>query len=323
MTQITIGIDIGGTNSVMGFVDKEGNCLAELSVPTRKFLDIDEYIQNISAMLKAELATHANWQLMGIGIGAPNANYHRGTIEKAANLAWKGIVPFCEKLAAYFPNVAIAITNDANAAAIGEMIFGAAKGLRDFVVITLGTGLGSGIVVDGDLVYGHDGFAGEVGHTTVFLDGRQCGCGRRGCLETYASATGMVRTMTEILCNSQEDSELRSIPNNKLTALDIEIALKKGDALAQECFDYTGKILGLKLADLVAHTSPSHIFIFGGVAKAGDLLLNPIRKHMEEFLLPIFRNKITIQQSGLQNANAAVLGASALAWKELEKSTLK
>lgn len=319
MTQITIGIDIGGTNTVMGFVDREGNCLAEISVPTREYIEIDPYIQNISRLLNTELSAHTDWQLMGIGIGAPNANYHRGTIEEAPNLAWKGTVHFCEKLAAYFPNVVIAITNDANAAAIGEMIYGAAKGLRNFVVITLGTGLGSGIVVDGNLVYGHDGFAGEVGHTTVFLDGRECGCGKRGCLETYASATGMVRTMTEILCNSQKDSELRSIPNNKLTALDIEIALKKGDTLAEECFEYTGKILGLKLADVVAHTSPSHIFIFGGVAKAGDLLLNPVRRHMEEYLLPIFRNKVIIQQSGLQNANAAVLGASALAWKELEK----
>jgi glucokinase len=319
MTQITIGIDIGGTNTVMGFVDREGNCLTELSVSTRECTEIDPYIQNISRLLSAELSAHTDWQLMGIGIGAPNANYHRGTIENAPNLAWQGIVPFCEKLAAYFPNIAIAITNDANAAAIGEMMYGAAKGLRDFVVITLGTGLGSGIVVDGNLVYGHDGFAGEVGHTTVFLDGRACGCGKRGCLETYASATGMVRTMTEILCNSQKDSELRAIPNNKLAALDISKAAKKGDTLAQECFDYTGKILGLKLADVVAHTSPSHIFIFGGVAKAGDLLLNPIRHYMEEFMFPIFRNKVTIQQSGLQNANAAVLGASALAWKELEK----
>ncbi|MDR1761232.1 MAG: ROK family protein, partial [Bacteroidales bacterium] len=169
MTQITIGIDIGGTNTVIGFIDREGNYLAEKSVPTREFLDIDSYIQNVSTLLHHELSIHADWQLMGIGIGAPNANYHRGTIEEAPNLEWKGTVHFCEKLAVYFPNIAIAITNDANAAAMGEMIYGAAKGLRDFVVITLGTGLGSGIVVDGNLVYGHDGFAGEVGHTTVFL----------------------------------------------------------------------------------------------------------------------------------------------------------
>ncbi len=319
MKQISIGIDIGGTNTAIGFVDREGNCLVETSTPTKQFEAIEPYLENLHAILQQELAKHADWQLMGIGIGAPNANYHTGNIEEAPNLSWKGTVKFCELLGAYFPEVKVTITNDANAAAMGEMIFGAAKGLKDFVVITLGTGLGSGIVVNGDLVYGHDGFAGEVGHTTVFPGGRLCGCGKRGCLETYASATGLVRTMSEILCNSNKPSKLRDIPYNKLSALEIELALKQGDELAKECYDYTGQILGLKLADVVCHTSPSHIFIFGGVAKAGDLIITPTKRSMEENLLPIFKNKISIQVSGLQNVNAAVLGASALAWNELAK----
>jgi glucokinase len=317
--EIAIGIDIGGTNTVIGFINKQGACLAEASAPTKEHKEIESYMKNLVAIISAELQKHADWKLCGIGIGAPNANYHHGTIEEAPNLAWKGTVHFCKLLAEYFPGVTIAITNDANAAAMGEMIYGAAKGIKDFAVITLGTGLGSGIVVNGDLVYGHDGFAGEVGHTTVFPGGRQCGCGKKGCLETYASATAIVRTMAEILCNSNKPSRLRDIPYNKMNALDIELALKDGDELAKECYDYTGYILGLKLADLVCHTSPSHIFLFGGVAKAGDIIIEPTKRSMEEHLLPIFKNKITIAQSGLLNENAAVLGASALAWNEIEK----
>lgn len=319
MTQITIGIDIGGTNTAIGFVDRSGNCLVESSTPTKEFLEIGPYLSNLSSILKKELDKHADWKLMGIGIGAPNANYHHGTIEEAPNLSWKGTVKFCELLGSYFPGTPVTITNDANAAAMGEMIYGAAKGLQDFVVITLGTGLGSGIVVNGDLVYGHDGFAGEVGHTTVFPGGRQCGCGKKGCLETYASATGMVRTMAEILCNSNKPSPLRDISYNEISSKAISQAAIAGDELAKECFEYTGKILGLKLADVVCHTSPSHIFIFGGVAKAGNLIIEPTKRSMEENLLQIFKNKIQIQVSGLQNVNAAVLGASALAWNELEK----
>lgn len=322
MAQITIGIDIGGTNTAIGFVDRSGNCLFETSTPTKEFLEIGAYLQNLSTILKQELNKHAEWELVGIGIGAPNANYHKGTIEEAPNLSWKGTVKFCELLQAYFPGVLVAITNDANAAAMGEMIYGGAKNIKDFVVITLGTGLGSGIVVNGDLVYGHDGFAGEVGHTTVFPGGRQCGCGKKGCLETYASATGMVRTMAEILCNSNKPSLLRDIPYNSITSHEIAKAAQAGDELAKDCFEYTGKILGLKLADVVCHTSPSTIFLFGGVVKAGDLILKPTKQAMEENLLPIFKNKISIQVSKLMNVNAAIVGASALAWNELGKNNL-
>lgn len=317
--QITVGIDIGGTNTAIGFVDRDGTCVFETSIPTKQYVEIEPYLQNLATIITQQLSLHPEVELVGIGVGAPNANYHRGTIEEAPNLAWKGTVQFCTKLGAYFPGIKVTITNDANAAAMGEMIYGAAKGIRDFIVITLGTGLGSGIVVNGDLVYGHDGFAGEVGHTTVFPNGRQCGCGKKGCLETYVSATGMVRTMAEILCNSNKPSKLRDIPYNEITALAIELAYKDGDELAKVCFEYTGQILGLKLADAVCHTSPSHIFLFGGVAKAGNLIIEPTKRAMEENLLPIFKQKITIAQSGLLNVNAAVLGASALAWNELEK----
>lgn len=317
--QITVGVDIGGTNTAIGFVERNGTCVFETSIPTKEHVDIEPYMKNLATIIQQELTKQPDLQLMGIGVGAPNANYHRGTIEEAPNLSWKGTVHFCAMLQTYFPGITVAITNDANAAAMGEMIYGAAKGIRDFIVITLGTGLGSGIVVNGDLVYGHDGFAGEIGHTTVFPNGRQCGCGKKGCLETYASATGMVRTMAEILCNSNKPSTLRDIPYNKITSHEIYTALKNGDELAQECFEYTGHILGLKLADAVCHTSPSHIFLFGGVAKAGNLLIEPTKRAMEENLLPIFKNKIAIVQSGLLNVNAAVLGASALAWNELEK----
>lgn len=319
MTQITVGIDIGGTNTAIGFVDREGNCLFETSIPTKEYLDIEPYMKNLCGLIQKELAKHSDFQLMGIGVGAPNANYHRGTIEEAPNLSWKGTVHFCKMMSEYFPNIKIAITNDANAAAMGEMIFGAAKGLTDFVVITLGTGVGSGIVVNGDLLYGHDGFAGEVGHTTVFLDGRECGCGKKGCLETYASAGGITRTALELMSKTRKPSSLRSISANDLTSYDVFKAYQAGDEIAKDTFEYTGKILGIKFADVVCHTSPSTIFLFGGPAKAGDAIIKPAKAAMEEYLLPIFKNKIDIKLSGLMDKNAAVLGASALAWKELEK----
>jgi glucokinase len=311
--EVAIGIDIGGTNTVIGFVSNEGKNLLERTTSTSQYTEVEKYISNLSLIIKNELAANPGWILRSIGLGAPNANYHKGTIESAPNLPWKGKIAFCDLLANFFPDIPIAITNDANAAAMGEMIFGAAKGIKDFAVITLGTGLGSGIVVNGEIVYGHDGFAGELGHTTVFPGGRLCGCGKRGCLETYVSATGIVRNMLEILANSNKPSTLRALSCNKMNSLDIEIALKNGDELAKECYDYTGKILGIKLADLVCHTSPSHIFLFGGAAKAGDLIIKPAKETMEEYLLPIFRNKVTIKLSGLLNENAAVLGASALA----------
>jgi len=319
MKEVAIGIDIGGTNSVIGIVDREGTILSETSISTAAHNKIETYLASVKEAIDGLIAKSSDeLDVKGIGVGAPNANYHKGTIEDAPNLNWKGKVEFVKEFKKLY-NLPIALTNDANAAAMGEMIYGAAKGLTDFVVITLGTGLGSGIVVKGDILYGHDGFAGEVGHTLVEVDGRQCGCGKKGCFETYVSATGMERTMAEILCNSNKPSKLREIPYNKFSSLTIQRAMEAGDELAAECFDYTAKILGIKLADVVCHTSPSHIFLFGGVAKAGDLLIVPTKKYMEENLLPIYKNKIKIEQSGLLNANAAILGASALVWNELSK----
>lgn len=320
MKEVAIGIDIGGTNSVIGIVDREGNLLADTSLSTASHNSVEPYLQEVKKAIDSLISgLNEEVELKGIGVGAPNANYHKGTIEEAPNLKWKGTVEFVKKFKELY-NLPIALTNDANAAAMGEMMYGAAKGLSDFVVITLGTGLGSGIVVNGDILYGHDGFAGEVGHTLVQIDGRECGCGKKGCLETYVSATGMERTMAEILCNSNKPSKLRDLTYNQYDSLTIELALKDGDPLAKECFDYTGKVLGTKLADVVCHTSPSHIFLFGGVAKAGDILIEPTKKAMEENLLTIYKNKIKIQQSGLLDKNAAILGASALVWNELNKS---
>jgi glucokinase len=258
----------------------------------------------------------SEYKLIGIGIGAPNANYFKGTVEQPPNLNW-GFVNVLEILKNYY-NLPSAITNDANAAAIGEMQFGAAKSMKDFIVITLGTGLGSGIVVNGQLVYGTDSFAGEIGHTIVDPSGRECGCGRKGCLEAYASASGIKRTVYELIATTTSPSELRNFSFNRLTAKDISIAAKKGDKLAMEVFDYTAKVLGLKLADTVAYFSPEAIILFGGLAMAGELIFAPTRRYMEMFLLPIFQNKVKILPSGLPGRNAAVIGAAALIWNELK-----
>ena len=256
------------------------------------------------------------YELIGIGIGAPNANYYKGTVEQPPNLNW-GIVNVLDIVKKH-SSLPSAITNDANAAAIGEMIFGAAKEMKDFVVITLGTGLGSGIVVNGQLVYGADGFAGEIGHTIVDPDGRECGCGRKGCLETYASASGLRRTVYELMGTTNISSELRDVSFNQLTSKDIADAANRGDKLALEAFDYTAKILGLKLADTVAHLSPEAIILFGGLALAGELIIDPTKRYMEKFMLNIFKNKVQIIPSALPGAHAAVLGASALIWNEIK-----
>jgi glucokinase len=319
-TAVTLGIDIGGTNSVFGFVDREGKVLAEASIPT----NADEP----ASMLLARLAViteevfepiKSTCELKGIGIGAPNANYYRGTVENPPNLKWDGIVNIVELIQSKYSLLPVAITNDANAAAIGEMTFGAAKGMKNFIVITLGTGLGSGIVVNGDLLYGHDGFAGEIGHTTVFPDGRYCGCGKRGCLETYVSAGGLCRTVFEILAESREESKLRTLCFSDLTSKKIFDLAQKGDPIAVKAFDRTGYLLGIKMADAVAHTSPEAIIFFGGLASAGDLLFGPTHRSMEDHLFGIFRGKVKLLQSGLKEDNAAVLGASALIWNELKK----
>jgi glucokinase len=320
MKEVAIGIDIGGTNTAIGIVDREGHCLVETSIPTDTHDDVTKYVADVSKKIQDIIAfSEGALDIKGIGIGAPNANYHKGTIENAPNLRWKGVIKFSDLFQSHFPGITVALTNDANAAAMGEMMYGGAKGMNDFIVITLGTGLGSGVVSNGQLVYGHDGFAGEIGHTTAIAGGRICGCGRRGCLETYASATGVKRSIFQLFCDSNKPSALRDIPFSKMTSSDVYKAAIAGDELALECFDYTGKILGEKLADSVAHTSPEAIFLFGGMAKSGDLIINPTKKYMEESMLPIFKNKVKILPSALGDVNAAVLGASALVWSELGK----
>lgn len=318
MKDVAIGIDIGGTFTKFGICDKDGKCYFEGSVSTTSVETAEEFVSNLAGVIKAQMSAFKDLQVKGIGIGAPNGNYYKGTIEFAPNLRWKGVVRLVDLFKQHF-DVPVVLTNDANAAAIGEMVYGGAKGMKDFVVITLGTGLGSGIVANGELIYGHDGFAGELGHTTVFYNGRTCGCGRKGCLETYASATGIRRTVFQLLADSTEDSKLRTISFDDLTSEMIARAANEGDKIALEAFEYTGMLLGRKLAETVAHNSPEAIFLFGGLAKSGDLILKPTKKALEENLLPIFQNKVKVVLSEMAEVNAAVMGAGALAWKELNK----
>jgi glucokinase len=313
------GIDIGGTNTRIGLVDRGGNCSAEVSILTNAHEGpgalVSRICESIGRLVNSLDARNA---LRGIGIGAPNANYYHGTVEFPPNLQWPGVTDVVGLFRKYYP-LPSAITNDANAAALGELLFGAGKGLKDFIVITLGTGLGSGLIVNGKLVYGHDGFAGELGHMVVDPDGRECGCGRRGCLETYASATGICRTVFELLCNRRVESELRGVAFNDITSKMIYDAAKRGDPIAKEAFEFTGRILGMKLADSVVHTSPSAIILFGGLASSGDLIFEPTKRHMEANMLKVFQGKVQLLPSGLREGNAAVLGAAALIWNELEE----
>ncbi|QOI98083.1 MAG: ROK family protein [Flammeovirgaceae bacterium] len=320
MSDITIGIDIGGTNTKFGIADRQGNVLFQDKISTQSYNDFTDYIHDLSAKIKTALP--AGHTLLGIGVGAANGNYYKGTIEHATNLKWKGIIPLADLLKKEF-NVPVIVTNDANAAAVGEMIYGAAKGMRDFVVITLGTGLGSGLVCNGELVNGKHGIAGELGHTTVNYAGRYCNCGKRGCLETYVSATGIKRTVYKLLADHLEPSELRGISFDKLNTKMITEAALRGDVVAKEAFDYTGRILGTKLAETVVHTDPEAIFLFGGLSLAGDLIFTPTIKHMEINLMPIFRGKVKVLPSGLQNQAAPILGASSLVWNYLERVTSK
>lgn len=321
MKKVAVGVDIGGTNTVYGLVDKDGNILCEGAFPTRKYPDFDPYAEELYIGIQGLLkqCSHEELELAGVGIGAPNGNYYRGTIENAPNLMWRGIIPVTEKMKRYFPIIPVILTNDANAAAVGEMIYGGAKGMKDFLVVTLGTGLGSGFVANGKLIYGHDGFAGELGHVIVNRTGRVCGCGRKGCLETYASATGIKRTVFKLLADHIEDSEFRRITYNDLTAEMITKAVHNGDPIAIEAYEYTGMILGQALADAVAITSPEAIFLFGGLAKAGKYIFEPTKKSMEAHLLFNFRNKVKLLPSGIDGSNAAVLGASALVWEALNE----
>ncbi|MDI6402216.1 ROK family protein [Balneolaceae bacterium ANBcel3] len=318
MKEYVIGIDIGGTFTKFGFVDREGNSVAESSSPTDTYDNIDDYLANLVKELKeAEKKLSSPYKIIGIGIGAPNGNYHSGSIEHAPNLKWKGVVPLAKLFGKYY-DVPVRLTNDANAAALGEKVYGGAKEMNDFIMITLGTGLGSGIVVNGDLVYGHDGFAGELGHTTVLEGGRQCACGKRGCLETYVSAPGIKRTVFELLADDSTGSELVKYSFEDFDAKYIDEPAKRNDPVAVKAFEITGQILGRKLAESVAHTSPKAIFIFGGLAKSGDLLFKPTKKYFEESLMGIFKNKIDILPSQLMGKSAAVLGSASLIWNELK-----
>ncbi len=310
-----IGIDMGGTNTVFGVVDARGNVLSKSAVKTSTHTDVNLYINDLyDELIKLIDEVGGKDKIKGIGVGAPNGNYYTGRIEFAPNLPWKGQIPFAELMTAKF-GIPTALTNDANAAAIGEMTYGAARGMKHFIMITLGTGVGSGIVIDGKLVYGHDGFAGELGHTTAVRNGRVCGCGKTGCLETYASATGVARTAREILELRKEPSSLRNIPTDIITSKDVYEAAIEGDAIALEIFEYTGKILGEALADFIAFSAPEAIVLFGGLTKSGDLILKPIVEHMNANVLPLWRDKVKVMFSELKEADAAILGASALAWE--------
>ena len=319
MKDAVVGIDIGGTFTKFGVIDRLGNVLIEGSVSTDQTDDINVYLAGLcSAVDKAVSELNNAVNIKGIGVSAPMANYNKGTIEFAANLKWAHgkIVPLVELMQKHY-SLPVAVTNDANAAAIGEMIYGGAKDVKDFVLNTLGSGLGSGIVVNGELVYGHDGFAGEVGHVQAKENGRVCGCGLRGCLETYASASGIKRTVFELLAKYNGGSELSEYSFDRLNSEMIFQAATRGDKIALEAFQITGEILGAKLADTVAHTAPKKIFLFGGLAKSGDYILKPTRESMEKHLISIWHGKITIELSSLSEGNVAILGASALVWKEL------
>lgn len=317
--QVALGIDIGGTNTTFGFIDREGNYLADGNIETQKHEDINDYLKELYLEIEKVLdPLRDELEMVGIGIGAPNGNYYKGSIEFAPNLRWHDVIPLCDMMKEYYPALPIYLTNDANAAAIGEMIYGGAKGMKNFIMVTLGTGLGSGFVANGELIYGHDGFAGELGHIIVSPNGRQCGCGRQGCLETYVSATGVKRTAYKMMAKYNYPSELRTIPFNEMTAKIVAEAAEKGDMIAINTFKYTGKMLGEALANAVAITSPEAIFLFGGLAKAGALLFEPTKDHMEINLLKIFSNKVKILPSQLDK-NAAIYGAAALVWNELKK----
>ncbi len=324
MKQVAIGIDIGGTNTVFGVVDLDGNVIVRDAIPTSKHGNVEQYVSDmtgsINELIKSVKLLNEGSEVMGIGIGAPNGNYYTGAIEFAPNLAFKGVVPLAKLLRENLNLPAIALTNDANAAALGEMIYGGAKGMKNFVMITLGTGVGSGLVVNGEVVYGHDGFAGEVGHYTVVPDGRDCGCGQKGHLETYTSAPGMKRTAFELMVkHNATDSLLADKSFNELDSKAIFEAAVKGDKIALETFEYTGHVLGRALADVVAYLTPEAIFLFGGPTAAGDLIFEPTKRYMEQYTLPIFKDKVKILPSKLKMGDAAIVGASALVWKELEK----
>jgi glucokinase len=315
--QLVVGVDIGGTGTKFGIVDRDGNVLFSSEISTKKHATVESFIDELYTAL-SELIEKAGGtgRIKGIGVGAPNGNFYTGTIEYAPNLPWKGIIPLAEMIQTKF-KLPVTLTNDANAAAIGEMMYGAAKGMKDFIMITLGTGVGSGIVANGQLIYGHDGFAGELGHTIVIPDGRlHAGTGKKGSLESYASATGVRATAIEMLEKNKDKSLLRDIPKDKLDSKAVYEAAIQGDKTALEIFEFTGKILGLALANAIMFSSPEAIVLFGGLTKAGDLILKPTKEHMEANLIQVFQNKVKILISHLKESDAAILGASALAWEK-------
>lgn len=319
MKPYVIGVDLGGTNTVFGIVNATGEIVCEASIKTQMYKTADEFVSAGLECVKPLIEKVGGIsQIEGMGIGAPNANFYNGCIEQAPNLLWgKGcVVPLADMFSRGLENIPVRLTNDANAAAMGEMAYGAARDMKNFIVITLGTGVGSGIVVDGKLLYGHDGFAGELGHVTMVrgAEGRKCGCGRTGCLETYCSATGVARTARELLATTDTPSVLREKTPEQIESLDVSIAAGKGDALANQIFEFTGKMLGEACADFAVFSSPEAFIFFGGLVKAGDLIMEPIRRAYEAHVMPIFRGKAKFMVSELMDKNAAVLGASALAW---------
>lgn len=316
MKPYVVGIDLGGTNTVFGIVDARGVVIASSSIKTCKHNTVDGFIEDLYVELTRLIkANDAEGKIHGIGIGAPNANYYTGMIEDAVNLSWPTPIPLAKLVSEKF-GIPVTITNDANAAAIGEMTYGAARGLKDFIMITLGTGVGSGIVINGQLVYGHDGFAGELGHVIMKRNnGRLCGCGRTGCLEAYCSATGVARTAREFLEIRKEPSLLRNLHIEEITSKDVYDAAMSGDALAKEIFDYTGDLLGQAFADMVVFSSPEAFILFGGLARSGELLLRPLRESLDRNIMSIFKGKPKVLLSELKEADAAILGASALGWE--------
>ncbi len=317
MEQLVIGIDLGGTGTKFGIVNRDGNVLFSSEISTKKHATIETFIDELYQELSILIQKAGGpGRIKGMGVGAPNGNYYTGTIEYAPNLPWKGIIKLAELLENKF-KLPVTLTNDANAAAIGEMMYGAAQGMKDFIMITLGTGVGSGIVANGQLIYGHDGFAGEVGHTIVIPDGRyHAGTGKNGPLEAYASATGVRLTALEMLKASDQESLLRSLPDESLDSKAVYEAAIQGDKIALAVFEFTGKILGLSLANCIMFSSPEAIILFGGLTKAGDYILKPTRESMEDNLIKVFQNKVKILVSHLKESDAAILGASALAWEK-------
>ena len=312
-----VGVDVGGQTSKIGIVNEKGEVIVQSVIRSDTYgTDAEAFIKALAEAIKALIAEAGlEGQIRGIGCGAPNGNHYNGTISFAPNLAWasNGTVEFTKLLSSNLEGIPVDLTNDANAAAVGEMTYGAARGMKNFIMITLGTGVGSGIVIDGKLVYGHDGFAGELGHVTIERDGRLCGCGRKGCLEAYCSATGVARTVKEWLAKSDEPTLLRNYEN--ASAKDVFDCAKQGDKMAKEIFDYTGTLLGRALADFIAFSAPEAIVLFGGLARNKEFLTDSILKAMNDNVLPLWKNKVKLVYTELNASDAAILGASALAWE--------